>query len=491
MKIKGKNEKLPDDLFLKERQEVLSQWPTGQEVDLEEAIEYHKTLKENRSFLKVLERLRREGRTAVFPRGGTPILEDQIKLNRRMVEAGVPLIPISTDSYSRLSQFQMAQKALEDSIRTGRSKLNGYPLVNHGVINTRRVIEANEAAYCARFNGADNRLLAEIAMASGMTAVLLDPFEVFGSYTKNATVEECIRNYQYTYRLAGLYTERGVPVTADLIGWLPNGVFPYTNGLVSQIIAALIGAKQGLRSATPNVQVQGNLAQDIGWIRAARRLMREYLDRFGYSDFLVPGVFAANVPIFPCPQKEHTTLAYMLYSSMVACLGGAEGAIVRTVDESAGIATEDAHGITYEAANWIFTVMGQQKFTVEDEEIDREQDITEKETRAIMERILVLGNGDVVTGYIQAVQSGMVDSPMSPNVHSKDKVLGIRDSKGGARYLYFGNLPIPEEVKEFHREKVAERGRIEKRAMDYAVTIEDFWAISKGRLIGEPRELFR
>jgi methylaspartate mutase epsilon subunit len=486
MKVAVKQDMLTQKEFFEERTVVTNQWPTGQDIDLTEAIEYHQGLSESRSFFKVVELLKREGRTVNFPRGGTPTIEGQIELNRRMVEAGVPLIPITTDSYTRNGDFMSAQKGLDASLKTGISKLNGFPLVNHGVSNTRRVLEANEAAYCARFNGADNRLLADVALASGMTSVLLDPFEVFGSYTKKATVEECIRNYQYTYRLAGYYTERGSTITPDLIGWLPNGVFPYTIGLVCQIVATLIAAAQGVKSITPNVQTQGNLAQDVAGMRSVRKLMRKYLDEYGFKDFVIPGVFAAPVPIFPSPEKEHTALTYMVYSAVIASIGEAEAIVSRTVDEAAGIPTADAHSVTYESTNWVFSVLRPQKIKIDDEAIRIEEELIEQETDAIMNAIMNLGEGDVTVGFVKAVEMGYVDSPMSPNIHSKDQVLGIRDVKGAARYLEFGNLPFEESVKKFHREKVKERSTIERRNMDYKVSIEDFWAISKGRLIGSP-----
>ena len=39
-----RNRKLSEEDFFKEREEVLAQWPTGSEVDLDEAIEFHKSL---------------------------------------------------------------------------------------------------------------------------------------------------------------------------------------------------------------------------------------------------------------------------------------------------------------------------------------------------------------------------------------------------------------------------------------------------------------
>lgn len=486
MKVEVKQDVLSERQFLDERAEVIRQWPTGKDITLDEALEYHAGLSDNRIFLKVIESLSRESRTVNFPRGGTATLEGQMELNRRMMEAGVPLIPITTDSYTRNGDFSRAQKGLEESLRTGRNRLNGFPLVNHGVENTRRVLEANEAAYCARFNGTDNRLLAEVAVASGMTSVLLDPFEVFGSYTKKATVEECIKNYQYTYRLVGYYTANGALVTPDLIGWLPNGVFPYTIGLVCQLAAMLIAAAQGVKSITPNVQTQGNVVQDVAGIRAARKLMRRYLDEYGYKDFVVPGVFAAPMPIFPSPEKEHTALTYMVYSAMVAALGEAEAVVSRTVDEAAGIPTVDAHSITYESTNWIFSVMRVQDVKLDQEAISEEEKLIELETHAVMNAIANLGDGDIAVGFVKAVERGIIDSPMSPNIHSRGQVLGVRDVKGASRYLEFGNLPFDESIKNFHREKIEERSKAEGRKMDYKVSIEDFWAISNGSLIGCP-----
>ena len=87
---------------------------------------------------------------------------------------------------------------------------------------------------------------------------------------------------------------------------------------------------------------------------------------------------------------------------------------------------------------------------------------------------------------MKAVEAGVLDSPMSINIHAQDKVLGIRDKNGACRYLEFGNLPIPEDIKDFHRQKVAEREQAEGRKLDYYASIEDFWAISKGRLKGLP-----
>jgi len=99
-------------------------WPTGKEVDLDEAVTYQRNLSESRIFGKVVEKLDREGRTVVYTRAGTPILEDEIELNRALVASGLQLIPVTTDSYTRLCQFDKAERGLQDSLRAGRPMLN-------------------------------------------------------------------------------------------------------------------------------------------------------------------------------------------------------------------------------------------------------------------------------------------------------------------------------------------------------------------------------
>jgi methylaspartate mutase epsilon subunit len=65
-------------------------------------------------------------------------------------------------------------------------------------------------------------------------------------------------------------------------------------------------------------------------------------------------------------------------------------------------------------------------------------------------------------------------------------VIGIKDSRGAIRWKEFGNLPLPEDIKKFHLEKVKEREKSEGRKMDYDAFIQDFWAFSKGQLVGKP-----
>ncbi|MFH1087953.1 MAG: hypothetical protein V1737_05140, partial [Chloroflexota bacterium] len=65
------------------------------------------------------------------------------------------------------------------------------------------------------------------------------------------------------------------------------------------------------------------------------------------------------------------------------------------------------------------------------------------------------------------------DVPFSPNRNVRCKVMPARDVTGAVRFLDTGNLPFPSEVKEFHRQKLAERGRIEGREPCLEMMIDD------------------
>ena len=64
------------------------------------------------------------------------------------------------------------------------------------------------------------------------------------------------------------------------------------------------------------------------------------------------------------------------------------------------------------------------------------------------------------------------------------KILPARDNEGCIRILEFGNLGMSEEVKLFHKEKLAERAKKENRALDFQMTVDDVYAVGEGHLIG-------
>jgi len=482
-----RNKKLDEDEFLKMRGPVLGLWETGREVDLDEAVGYQKSLPDSKNWHKIARQLNAEGRTAIFPRAGTGLLEAQISLSKKLEESGVPFIPVTTDSYTRQLEFEKVSRILDEMRKTGRNLLNGFPIINYGVKQTRKLIESvTRGAFNPRLSLKSYKLATEISFAAGMTAIAACPFISWAAYEKDATLEESMATNQYVHRLIGYYADRGIIISTDNHGWILTGMQPMTVNLATTIADAIMVAEQGGKSITSVVHLMGNMAQDLAWIRVTPRLMREYLDKLGYQDVAIAGVFAQHTPLFPMPQRMGGAFAFPNYTATVAALGKAEAVSIRTIDEALGIPTEESHALTYESTNWLLNVIRGQNFDIQSTDIDNEAAIAETEIRAFMDKVLEVGDGDVIVGCLKCVEAGFLDSSFSPNKQVRDQVIGIKDSCGAIRWKEFGNLPLPDEVKKFHRDKVAEREKAEGREMDYDAFIQDFWAFSKGQLVGKP-----
>jgi methylaspartate mutase epsilon subunit len=480
-KLRVSHHRVDDELLMKQRREELDKWPTGKEVDFEEAVAYQKSLPDSKIWWKVMMKLQEEGRMSVFPRAGTPILEQMIELCQGLRDSGVVLIPVTTDSYTRLGQFEKVEEILKECERTGKPLLNGYPIINQGVKKTRKLVESVDAAFSPR--GCSS----EIVIASGLTTFEESMgFLGFGSYSKNMTIRELAERYQNSKRILGWYADRGVILCCDLHGWLPGAPFPLSVNIACLIIEAVTGAAQGQKAMYPLVACMGNMVQDLAWIRLAPRLIREYLDKFGYKDTMIVGTCPAQTPLFPVAMDLGGAFAYLCYVSMVGALSKSNAVDLRSIDEGAGIPSRDTNAVSYRAAKWIFDIVREQRIEIDVKDIDVEEKVTETEVRAILDRVLDLGDGDIVEGAVRAVESGVLDSPWSPNVNVKDQVLGVRDARGACRYLEFGNLPIPDDIKEFHREKIAEREKLEGKKADYHMAVKDLWSLSKGKLVGLP-----
>jgi len=124
------NKKIPEAEFEQLRKEVLTQWPTGKDVNLEEAVAYHKSMPENKDFSKKLIKAKKENRTLIEPRAGVPVIDEHIKLLKYLQDNGeADLLPTTIDSYTRQNRYAEAENGINESIRMERAMLNGFPAV--------------------------------------------------------------------------------------------------------------------------------------------------------------------------------------------------------------------------------------------------------------------------------------------------------------------------------------------------------------------------
>ena len=478
------NKRIPDGEFEALRKEVLAQWPTGQEVDLEEAAAYHKAMPECRKFSQKLLKAKQEGRTLIQPRAGVPVLERHIELMQHLEKYGeADLLPTTIDSYTRQNRYKEAENGINESIRLNRAMLNGFPAVNHGVKKCRQVVESVNVPLQIRHGTPDARLLAEIALAGGFTSYEGGGVSYNLPYCKNVPMERTIRDWQYVDRITGVYEEMGVAINREPYGPLTGTLVPPCISHAAAVIEALLAAEQGVKNITVGYGQCGNLVQDIAAIHTLEELTDEYLQKYGYKDVVVTTVLHQWMGGFP--EDEAKAFGVISMGSMIAGLSKATKVIVKTPHEAVGIPTMEANAEGLRCTKQVVNMLADQTF--QSKELEEEKEIIRRETRAILEKCFELGNGDIAVGVCRGVESGALDVPFAPCRANAGLMLPARDNNGAVRILNFGNLPFDQDLKDFHTAKIEERAKAEKRKASFQMVIDDVYAIGKGRLVGRPR----
>lgn len=480
-----KNVKLSDDKFFAERKEVLNHWPTGKNLDFDEAVQYQKSIASEKRFGDKLAKAKAEGVTLTQPRAGVALYTEHIKLLQYLeTEGEADLLPTTIDSYTRLNRYQEAETGIEKSKESGRSMLNGFPAVNYGIDICRTVTSSLKSPVQVRHGTPDARLLTEIAIAGGFTSYEGGGISYNIPYSKNFSIEKTLAYWQYADRLVGLYEEAGVSINREPFGPLTGTLVPPSISNSVAIIEALLAATQGVKDITVGYGQCGNLIQDVAAIRSLESEARRYLDRFGFNDVRITTVFHQWMGGFP--QDEAKSFAVISWGAAAAVLAKATKVIVKTPHEAMGVPTKEANAAGLKATKQLTSMLKDQSFT-DIPAVIAESEIIIEEMRCILNKVEELGKGDFALGTIAAFEAGVIDIPFAPSKFNAGKVMPARDNSGAVRYLDAGNIPFTDSLKAFHRQKLEERAAYEKRTVSFQMVIDDVYAIGKGFLVGRPK----
>lgn len=480
------NKRIADDEFRRTREEVLGQWPTGKDVDFDEAVEFHKSLPEKKIFSKKLIDAKENGITLIQPRAGVALIHEHIELLNYLQNNGeADLLPTTIDSYTRQNRYEEAENGIRESMKQRRSMLNGFPAVNHGVSGCRQIINALDTPVQVRHGTPDARLLTEICYAGGFTSYEGGGISYNLPYAKNVPMEKTIRDWQYVDRLTGLYEEAGVSINREPYGPLTGTLVPPCISHSVAIIEALLAAEQGVRNISVGYGQCGNLVQDVAAIRTLEELTNEYMHKYGYDDVVITTVFHQWMGGFP--QDEAKAFGVISWGSATAALSKATKVIVKTPHEAAGVPTMEANAQGLRCTKQVINMLSDQVCTADD--LETEKEVIRRETRCIVDKCFELGDGDIAIGTVRAVMAGVLDIPFAPSRFNAGKMLPARDNNGAIRILNPGNLPFTQEIKDFNMDKINERAVAEKRSASFQMVIDDVYAISKGRLVGRPQGL--
>ena len=477
------NRKIDQGAFLAEREEVLKGWPTGQGLDLAEGIAYQKTIPGPKRFSAVLKKAGEESRTLIQPRAGVALVDEHIEL-LRFLEEEADLLPSTIDAYTRQNQYAEAQKGIDRSKEAGRSVLNGFPAVNHGLAECRRVTEALAKPVQVRHGTPDARLLAEITLAGGFTSYEGGGISYNIPYAKKVPLEASIRHWQYCDRLVGLYEEAGVRINREPFGPLTGSLVPPFISHTVALIEGLLALEQGCRCITLGYGQLGNLVQDVAAILSLRELASECFTAAGYQGFELSTVFHQWMGGFP--EDESKAFSVIAWGGAAATLARATKVIVKTPHEARGIPTKEANLQGLKATRQIVSMLQEQVFT----DVSRlavEVEMIKKEVRFLMKKVHELGDGDIAQGAVRAFEAGVLDVPFAPSIHNAGKLMPVRDNEGAVRILEKAKVPMDPDVEAYHRQKIAQRAEFEHREPTYQMLIDDIYAVGKGRLVGRPR----
>ena len=468
--------------FQAERAEVLKTWPSGGTVDFDAAVAVQAALPPEKRFALALAEADAEGRTLLQPRAGVALIrEHEALLNGLSPYCDV--LPTTIDAYTRHNRYAEAQEGIDRSRAAGTSLLNGFPAVNHGVDGCRRLVDALSKPVQVRHGTPDARLLAEITLAAGFSSFEGGGISYNIPYAKHVPLERSIRHWQYCDRLVGRFEEAGIRINREPFGPLTGTLVPPFVSHVVAIVEGLLALEQGVRCLTLGYGQAGNLAQDIAALRSLRRLANHYFLNAGFTDYKLTTVFHQWMGGFP--EDEAQATAVICLGALVARQARATKIIVKTPHEAAGVPTLEANQAGLKATRQMVNMISDQN-RVDSPDIQTEIDVIEAEVHAVMREILRLGRGDVARGIVLAFASGAMDVPFAPARANLGKLTPVRDNFGAIRLFDAGHVPLPDDVLAFHRDKIAERARAERREPSFNMVVDDVRAISASKLVGRP-----
>ncbi|ASS74118.1 methylaspartate mutase subunit E [Tumebacillus algifaecis] len=479
-----KNVKWSLDQFMEVRSGVLGQWETGSGVDLQDAVEYQNGVAPEKRFAPALMRAKEAGITLAQPRAGVATVEGQIELLLHLQNVGLAdLLPVTIDSYTRQNRYRECIVGLEESKKTGRSMLNGFPAVNHGVAGCRELFEAVGRPLQARHGTPDARLLSEIVLASGWTSNEGGGISYNIPYAKSVSLERSLLDWQYCDRLVGLYEEMGIRINREPFGPLTGTLVPPSMSNAVMILEGLLAAEQGVKSLTLGYGQGGHLLQDVAAVRALEEQAGAYFREFGYDDIEITTVFHQWMGGFP--QDEAQAFGVVCLGAQAAALAGATKVIVKTPHEAAGVPTKEANAQGILATQQTLRMLRGQRMAMS-KQLQEEIALIKAETKCLLDKVQELGEGDFAVGAVRAFQAGVLDVPFAPSKHNAGQMLPARDNSGAIRYLEFGQIAFSQDIKDHNRALLEERAQFEGRSVSFQMVIDDIYAVSKGTLVGRP-----
>jgi len=377
----------------------------------------------------------------IQPRGGFPVFDTQLELTRALDQAGADFIPLTIDSCTRHNQYDTASQLLKRSEEEGRSYLNGYPLVCHGHELTRELYRGLAKPVSLRHGTPDARLLAEIAIASGIAEIEGGGLCYCLPYSEGFPIDRCLLYWQYVDRICALYSTPDAAIHRESFGPLTATLVPPAIAVAIQIIEALLAAEQGVVSFAVSFGQTGSFVQDVATARVLRHLTRHYLDEFGFHSVRSFLVYHQWMGQFPTDRAQAAAL--IVGSAVISNVIGADKIVVKTVDEALGVPRVEVNSEAVATVRYALRTFACGE-RVSSPLIEEEAALIESEVRSILSAVVALPGDAFWESVYRAFQLGLLDVPFSPHSDNANRLTSVRDGNASIRIADPGKVPISE-----------------------------------------------
>ncbi len=422
--------------FDQQRQQILS-LPRAQGFSSGEVASFLTTLPNERYSQNAY---KRKGVSPLIqPRGGFSLFAAQLRLTQQLDAAGADFIPLTIDSYTRHNEYDTAAHLLQRSEEEGRNYLNGYPLVCHGYQLTRELYHGLEKPVSLRHGTPDARLLVEVAIASGIVEIEGGGICYCLPYSEAFPLDRSLLYWQYVDRVCAVYSTAERPLHRESFGPLSATMVPPAMALSIQIIEALLAAEQGVMSFAVSFGQTGSMLQDLAVAQVLRKLVREYLDEYGFSSMETYLVYHQWMGQFPAQREKAAAL--ISGSTLIACLISADKIVVKTVDEALGVPTAEINAEAVETVKYLLRTFSASGFLTSPQ-VACEAALIESEVRSIMATVIGLSGDAFWESVFRAIKLGYIDVPFVPHLDNANQLISMRDVNGSIRIANPGRVPI-------------------------------------------------
>ncbi|MDD3834349.1 MAG: methylaspartate mutase [Sulfurimonas sp.] len=428
-------------LLQEEREIILS----NEYVDNFDFAEVEEFVKNASKELFISHHFKKKTKMLVQPRGGFPTYKKQFALNEFFVNANVDVLPLTIDSNTRLNDYATAKKMLRLSEENDVDMLNGYPLVNHGYRNTRKMITHFNKPVSLRHGTPDARLLIETAIASGIFEIEGGPITYLLPYSKNFPLDKAFLYWKYFEKICANYSRLNELKNRESFGPLTATLVPPAITITIQLLEMLLSLEEGVKSFSVSFSQTGSVNQDIVMGAVIRKLSAHYAKEIGCEDAKIHLVYHQWMGAFPTNKSFAEQLINM--STVIASMVGADKIITKTREEASGIPTKEANAATVANTQYTLGILNGLPRIVDEEE----EEILTLEVHAIMEAVFNDPADTLWRKVFNSIKSGIIDVPFSPHIINHNEMITIRDAKKNIRIIKRGNVPIPDRCYEYEK----------------------------------------